>query len=516
VRVALQSLRFTCPYNGAMAMPLALYSVAQVRAFEARAVRELGVASYTLMQRAGLAALGGLRAHWPTARRLLVVTGGGNNGGDGFVLARCALAAGLAVRVLAVLPVAQLRGDARRAADDYLAAGGELGAFTAEALAQADVLVDALLGIGAATTLRPPLPAVIAAVNASGLPVLALDLPSGLQGDTGAVLGAAVRAELTVTFVAAKAGLCLGAGPDHAGEVICDTLELPLPADALPDWECLAEHDVARALPRRARDTHKGDFGRLLVIGGGAGMPGAPRLAGEAALRCGAGLVTVATAPENLGAVLGARPELIGIAAHSAADLQGALAAASVVAIGPGLGTGAWARALYRAALACGKPLLLDADALNLLAADLAAGTAPVLPPGTILTPHPGEAARLLGHGSNAQVQADRPAALRAQVARTGAIVVLKGAGTLLGAPARTPAICMRGNPGMAAPGMGDVLSGAIAGILAQCHEPWWAARAGVQVHALAGDSLAHRGARRGMLALELAVQLTHTINATA
>jgi NAD(P)H-hydrate epimerase len=495
-----------------MAMPQALYSVAQVRAFDARASSELGVPGYTLMRRAGEGALRALRARWPTAQRLCVATGGGNNGGDGYVLARFARAAGLEATVLALLPVAGLKGDARRAADDYLASGGEVRDFSAAALAGADVLVDALLGTGPDAPLRAPFPAAIAALNASGLPILALDLPSGLQGDTGAVLGGAVRAELTITFVASKAGLYLGDGPEYAGRVLCDDLDLPLPADARPAWECLDAHDVERALPRRRRDTHKGDFGSLLLVGGGPGMPGAPRLAGEAALRCGAGLVTVAAAPESLAAVLAARPELIGVAATGADALQAALAAATVVAVGPGLGTGAWARALYAAALAGGKPLVLDADALNLLAADLAAGQAMGLPAGTILTPHPGEAGRLLGTTA-AAVQADRPAALQALVARTGAIVVLKGAGTLLGGPGRTSAVCTRGNPGMAAPGMGDVLTGAIAGILAQCRDPWLAARAGVHAHALAGDTLARGGAGRGLLALELAEQLAHCIN---
>jgi len=241
-------------------------------------------------------------------------------------------------------------------------------------------------------------------------------------------------------------------------------------------------------------------------------MPGALRLAGEAALRVGAGLVTVATAPGNVATVLAQRPELIGLAAADAGALRAVLAQSNVVAAGPGLGTDAWARSLYEAVLASGKPLVLDADALNLLAADIAQGRATVLPPGTILTPHPGEAARLLGI-ETAAVQADRPAALAALVARTGAVVVLKGAGTLLGAPDRIPAICTRGNPGMAAPGMGDVLTGAIAGILGQCRDPWLAARAGVQVHALAGDSLARGGLGRGLLALDLAAQLSQTVN---
>jgi NAD(P)H-hydrate epimerase len=271
--------------------------------------------------------------------------------------------------------------------------------------------------------------------------------------------------------------------------------------------ERLEEEDIARALPRRARAAHKGDFGRVLIVGGGAGMAGAVRIAGEACLRCGAGRVTIATAPDNQLAVLAGRPELICEATHVAEDLDPLLADATVVAIGPGLGTTAWSRALLVRTLACGKPLVVDADALNLLAESLTK-----LPPGAVVTPHPGEAARLLQCDSNA-VQTDRHAALRRLIERTGAIVVLKGAGTLIGAAQRVPALCTRGNPGMAAPGMGDALTGAIAGILAQCRDPWLAARAGVMAHALAGDDLARQGGGRGMLALELAETLTRWVN---
>ncbi len=236
-------------------------------------------------------------------------------------------------------------------------------------------------------------------------------------------------------------------------------------------------------------------------------MAGAVRLAGEACLRSGAGLVTIATAPEHVVAIVAGRPELICQGVRSADELAAPLAAASVVAIGPGLGTGEWSRALFDAALACAKPLIMDADALNLLAM-----TGQRVPGDTILTPHPGEAARLLDRKS-AQVQSDRREALQRLIERTGALVVLKGAGTLIGAPNRVPALCTRGNPGMAAPGMGDVLTGAIAGILAQCRDPWLAARAGVMAHALAGDDLARQGSGRGMLALELAETLTRWVN---
>jgi hydroxyethylthiazole kinase-like uncharacterized protein yjeF len=260
-------------------------------------------------------------------------------------------------------------------------------------------------------------------------------------------------------------------------------------------------------LPRRAREANKGDFGRVLIVGGGTGMPGAVRLAGESCLRAGAGLVTVATARENINAIVAGRPELIVHAVDDAAELGPLLTAASVVAVGPGLGQSDWAAAMFERVLRSGKPLVIDADALNLLSR-----MGQPAPSGSVLTPHPGEAGRLLGSSASA-VQADRLAALQALTRRhAGSVIVLKGAGTLIGIEDQIPGICERGNPAMAAAGMGDVLTGAIVGILAQCRDPWRAACAGVLAHAMAGDELA-RDRNRGILALELAEALAHWVS---
>ncbi len=496
-----------------MSSPSLLYSSEQVRALDAYAI-EHGTSGYTLMKRAAEAALRALRSRWPTAMSLAVVTGGGNNGGDGYVLARFAQAAGLSATVLAVVPPESLRGDARTAYDDFQSSEGQVASFSAARLAHCDVIVDALLGTGLTSAVRAPVADAIAAINAAGRPVFALDLPSGLNADSGAVMGVAVRADCTISFVALKTGLFLGDGPEYAGRLLFDDLEvLPPPESRFrPRLERLSDHDIALALPPRRRQANKGEFGRVLIVGGGAGMPGAVRLAGEACLRVGAGLVSVATVPENLPAIAAGRPELIVHALTDAAQLPEPLGAADVVAIGPGLGRSLWARALLARVLACGKPLVIDADALNLLAEEQL-----VAPAGAVLTPHPGEAARLLGIGTEA-LQADRMSALARLAARhPGAVIVLKGAGTLIGATngrasGPIPVICERGNPGMAAAGMGDVLTGAIAGILAQCRDPWLAARAGVMAHALAGDELA-RDRERGILALELAEALTQCVN---
>ena len=490
-----------------MALPIAWYSGAQVRALDAYAIEALGVPAYTLMKRAGEAALRHLRSRWPKAHRIAVVCGGGNNGGDGYVLARFAQAAGLTVTVLAASEPEELRGAARQAFEDFRANGARAQPFAASLLGEGEIVVDALLGTGLHGEVRAEYAAAIRAINLSGRPVFALDVPSGLDSDAGMALGEAVRADCTVTFVGLKTGLLVGEGPEYAGTVVFDDLEvIPPPGEFLPRLTRIVESEIHAALPRRHRAAHKGDFGRVLIVGSGSGMPGATRLAGEACLRVGAGLTTVAAAPENVAAIASGRPELICIALTDGQALAEALSRADVVAIGPGLGRTAWARAAFDAVLKSQKPLVVDADALNLLA------EAEVPPRDDwILTPHPGEAARLLA-ATTEQIQRDRLAALDRLLARFRGTIVLKGAGTLVGATGRTPGVCERGNPGMATAGSGDVLTGAIAGILAQCRDPWAAARVGVLVHAMAGDAAARVG-ERGVLASDLARELHHAVN---
>jgi NAD(P)H-hydrate epimerase len=498
-----------------MNRPTAIYSAAQVRALDAWEIEKRRVPGFTLMTRAAEGALKILRARWPQAKRVAVVCGAGNNGGDGYVLARLARLAGLEALVLAAAPPDKLSGDARRAMEEWLA-GGSAHPFVADALSGSDVIVDGLLGIGLTGAPRPETLAVIRAINAAKRPVLALDIPSGVNADSGAVAEAAVRADVTVSFVALKSGLFLGAGPEHAGVVLLDDLGVVAPnaPQFVPLMRRIDESELASSLPRRARESHKGTHGRVLIIGGGAGMPGALRLAGEAALRVGAGLVTVAGAPDNLVAVTATRPELIYLPVSSGTHLDEAIQACDVLAIGPGLGTGDWARRLWAQVRSARIPAVVDADALNLLAAN--PGN---LPENWIITPHPGEAARLLGVDTGA-VQADRLGAARELHSKYGAVAVLKGAGTLVcsgsagtqGPAASELAICDRGNPGMATAGMGDVLTGVIAGLRAQCGDSTEAARLGVLVHALAGDSAA-QGGQRGLIASDVIAELRGWVN---
>jgi ADP-dependent NAD(P)H-hydrate dehydratase / NAD(P)H-hydrate epimerase len=495
-----------------MSRPTAIYTAAQVRALDTFEIEKRRVPGFTLMTRAAEAALKLLRDRWPQAKRVAVVCGAGNNGGDGYVLARLAQAAGLEALVLAATPPDRLTGDARRAQEEWLAAGGHAHPFAAHALSGSDLIVDGLLGIGLTRAPRPESLAVIRAINAARRPVLALDIPSGVDADTGAVHETAVRADITLSFVGFKSGLFLGAGPEYAGLVLLDDLGIVAPAQPqfTPLLRRIDEADIAVSLPRRPREAHKGTSGRVLVVGGGHGMPGALRLAGFAALRAGAGLVTVAGVPENLVAVTAAHPELIYLPTSSTASLEEPIRAADVLAIGPGLTQGEWAQRLWAQALAVtGITAVVDADALNLLA------TRPVkLPPDWIMTPHPGEAARLLGV-QTADVQRDRLGAVRELVTRYGAVAVLKGAGTLVASATGKGIetfICERGNPGMATAGMGDVLTGVIAGLRAQIPDSARAARLGVLVHALAGDSAA-QGGQRGLVASDLLAELRGWVN---
>lgn len=467
-----------------------------------------GTTGYTLMRRAGAAACRLLLQRWPEARHVAVLCGSGNNGGDGLVLAQLLKEAGRGVAVVSCGNMAELPAEAAQAWADLRASGVEVFPFgdegTAARLRASDVVVDALLGIGVRSPLRPEALAVIKAMGASGRPVLALDLPSGLDPDLGISLPA-VQATATLTFLALKQGLYLGDGPQRRGELYFDSLGIDAAVHEPPSLRRIGALDLAPFAAPRPREGHKAQFGRVLIVGGGQGMPGAVRLAGEAALRVGAGLVTVATLAAHQPVVVGSRPELMCQAIDDAASLADLLPAFDVIAVGPGLGTGEWSRLVLWTVLTHCRPeqgLVVDADALNLLA--MLEGL--LRHPDWILTPHPGEAARLLG-GTTADVQADRPAALAALVSRWGGVVALKGAGTLVGQKGQTPLLCDLGNPGMAVPGMGDVLTGAICGLLAQHRESLPAAVAGVYLHARAGDLCARDG-ERGILALEVASQL--------
>ena len=486
-----------------MSTPLPLYDVAALRAIEARATASSGD-ECALMERAGAAAWRELLARWPQAQRIAVACGPGNNGGDGYVLARHALESGREVHVL------QLQGPrtdpAQHACEEFARAGGgfETGPVDFSSM---DVVVDALFGIGLSRAPEGEAAAWIEAINASAAPVLAIDVPSGVDSDRGSVPGIAIRAECTLECIAPKAGLRTGAALDHAGALSLATLEVPASAfeGIVPAAEWFDAGCLAALLPRRRRDSHKGDNGRVLCIGGDQGMGGAVLLCAEAALRAGAGLVRVATRKAHVAPLLARCPEAMAASVEDAEALAPMLGQADIVALGPGLGREAWGRMLFSAAIPAGKPLVVDADALNLLA------QAPRTLPDAVLTPHPGEAARLLGR-SNAEVQRDRIVAAKELAERFDAVVVLKGAGSVVAAPKRVPRIIGAGNPGMAVGGMGDVLTGVVAALLAQGLQAFDAASAGALLHAVAGDVAAGDG-ERGLLARDVLSQLRRVAN---
>lgn len=485
-----------------------LYRAEQVRQGEQLAASKAGVAMYQLMERAGQAAYACLRQRWPEVQRLLVLCGKGNNAGDGYVLARLAIEDGLDVELFQLAEVSELSEDASRAHKSWQQAGGQPQPDLASGLKHAELVVDALLGTGLRGEVREPFGSVFDAVNHSPSPVLAIDIPSGLDADRGLALGRAIRADATVTFVGRKIGMVTGQARELVGQLVFDDLGIGAQFSALqPAAGHLINSDVYRAqLKPRHRCRHKGDFGKLIVVGGERGMPGSVRLAAEAALRTGAGLLMVVTRPGHAAVLLSGRPELMVLEADEADDLvQARMEWADALVVGPGLGRNAWGQDLLQTALAAQKPLLLDADGLNLLAEmDTTARQ------DWILTPHPGEAARLLGCAVST-VERDRFAAVEALQQKYGGTIVLKGAGTLVYDGRRT-VVNDSGNPGMASGGMGDTLSGIIGILLAQGLAPFDAASLGICLHGEAADMAARHG-ERGLLASDLFEYLRHKVN---
>jgi len=492
-------------------LPVNIYSVAAVREIDRIAIEDKGIPAYTLMKRAGAAAVSAARSHYPNAERWQVICGAGNNGGDGYVVARLAAQNGIAVSALALVDPALLQGDAATAYTDFAAEGGVVMPWAGELDVEADLLVDAILGSGLERDVAGVFADAVSAINAHPAKVHAMDIATGINGDTGAVMGVAVIASLTTTFVGLKSGLFLGVGPNYCGEITFSDLGIDDACRALVPAVYRRPDDglLASSLPARLRGAHKGDFGHVLVVGGGPGMSGAARLCGEAALRAGAGRVSVATHPDHAALISAARPELMSHGVSGAADLQTLLGKADVIAFGPGLGQSDWARDVFTVVAEAGQATVWDADGLNWLA------TAPDARDNRVITPHPGEAATLL-ETDTASIQSDRPAALCALADKYGGIVVLKGAGSLISddkGASGTPFVCTSGNPGMAAPGMGDVLTGIIAALVAQGLSLSVAAAAGVELHARAGDLVAASNGQRGMLASDLIDALPRVVN---
>lgn len=486
-------------------LPNNLYTSEQTRELDRITIEEFDVSGTVLMERAGKVAFDILKQHWADAKHLCVVCGTGNNGGDGFVVARLAYEHGLQVEVFVVGDSTKIKGNALAAKQRLEGCGVNVQVYGNGKLPLADMVVDAIFGTGLKEAASGDAVHAITAINQHGTPVLAMDIPSGLIADTGDAHGEVVKADVTVSFIGLNQGLLTAKGPDCCGELIFDDLQIPSSAEHKVPTS-VKRLDVPHTLfKKRDKESHKGLFGHVLVVGGDVGMSGAARLACEAALRTGAGLVSLATRVAHASVMNSTRPEIMSHPAEDEDEIKPLINKSTVIAIGPGIGQSEWASTLFALCLNSEKTLIVDADALNLLAAE------PHKRDNWILTPHPGEAARLLGI-SIEEVQADRFTAVKSIAEKFGGVVILKGNGSLVYAEGNTT-LCDKGNPGMASGGMGDVLTGIITSLVAQGFSLADAANVGVHLHASAGDAAAKGAGERGLLASDLMPSIRRLIN---
>jgi NAD(P)H-hydrate epimerase len=487
-------------------LPYALYRASQVRELDRIAIEEFSIPGAELMERAGDRAYRFMHQRWPDLSEIVVVCGMGNNGGDGYVVARLASQAGLRVRIMQLGDAQRLKGDALVMAESWRALGQAIEPFGD--LGHPDLIVDAILGTGLEREVVGDWASAIEQINRHRAEVLAIDIPSGLHADSGRIMGCAIEAAATISFIGLKQGMFTGRGPDCCGEIRFDALEVPAKVYARQLLACkrIDWRKRSNLVAPRKRSAHKGDFGHLLVVAGDRGYAGAARLAAEAAARSGAGLVTLATHPDHAHCLNLGRPELMVRGVTATREIEQLMQRANALVLGPGLGRDAWGSMAFGAASSSRLPTLIDADGLYWLAQEPRHGEQ------WILTPHPGEASRLLGCDTPT-VEQDRFAACENIQKRYGGTVVLKGAGTLVSdGSTQPPALCSDGNPGMATGGSGDVLSGIIGAFIAQGYALREAAELGVCLHAAAGDRAAAEG-EIGLLASDLLGEIRGLLN---
>ena len=492
--------------ENAHSLPHSVWPAQALRQLETEGADNLGITLYELMLRAGNAVFDTVRQQWPHARHWLILCGQGNNGGDGYVIARLAQAAGYQVTLLACDGNHPLPEEAQSARDGWLEAGGEIHAADAVWPEQVEIIIDALLGTGLNRAPAAPYDRLIEKANRHPAPIFSVDMPSGLVAANGSAPGVVIEAAATLALVALKPGLITGKARDYVGQLHYHALGLEgwLSGQQAP----MTRYDapaLTRWLKPRRPTSHKGDQGRLLVVGGDRGTAGAIRMTAEAALRSGAGLVRVLTHKDNIVPILSARPEIM-VDELTDEALQQQLEWADAIVIGPGLGQKEWGKKALSRVENSQKPMLWDADALNLLAFN------PDKRQNRIITPHPGEAARLLNL-KTAEVESDRLLAAQRLVKRYGGVVVLKGAGTIIASESGEMAFADVGNAGMASGGMGDVLSGIIGALCGQHLTLYDAACAGCVVHGATADAVAARYGTRGMLATDLFSELYQFVN---
>ena len=486
--------------------------------FDAKSVAQLdrtvidthGVPGIVLMKRAGRAALSELLDTFGVPTSLTIFCGSGNNAGDGYIVGALAAAKNIPVQIVEL--ATKLSADASKAKQFAQQAGVNFADFSQVTEVTSGVIVDGLLGTGFDGDLRQPYIDAIQLINASGLPVLALDIPSGLHADTGHVADVAVKADLTVTFIGAKQGLFSAQGPAVCGDITYDSLDVPgqVFEQVTATAKLLDLFELMDCLPPLSIDGHKNLRGHAMVIGGDQGFGGAAILAAEACLQIGAGVTSLATRPEHIAPMLVRQPEVMACPVVSGQELEPLLSRPNVLVVGPGLGRSPWSEQLLQKAVAAGLPMVLDADGLNILAD----GRVVPNPDGSqwVLTPHAGEAARLLGV-SVAEVQADRYGAVRLLQEKYSGVVLLKGPGTLIAGPDKITQVCTYGNPAMATAGMGDILSGIIGGLMAQGCDAQTATELGCCLHSSAADLTAQEQGSRGLVASDLLPRIRSLLN---
>ena len=479
-----------------------LYSCDQVRTLDRLAIDRDNISGLQLMQRAGMVVFKHILQYY-RKHAVTVFCGSGNNGGDGYVIAMLAKEKGIAVQLIHLKQPRQLKGDAKRAYEIANEAGVPMADFSPEMVLEDCVIVDALLGTGLKGSVKRTYRDAIELINNSNLTVVAVDLPSGLNADTGDVGNICVKAQTTISFIGLKQGLFTNHGPDYCGKIVYQDLAVKSTIfdEIKPVAIKLQLSSLLRHLKPRQSSSHKNDYGHVIVVGGDYGYAGASLLAAEAALRTGAGLVSVATRQEHISTIVARRPEIMAHAVDSSKSLQTLVKKASVLIIGPGLGQSLWSRKMLNCALKADIPSILDADALNLVARDQIQLNTMNHP--YILTPHPKEAARLL-NVETVQIQKDRFSAVKKISKKFHAQVLLKGTGSLVCVSNNsTIGVCTAGNPGMATGGMGDVLSGIIGGLLAQGVNQNHCLALATCLHAEAAD-MAAKGQQRSLLPSDL------------
>jgi ADP-dependent NAD(P)H-hydrate dehydratase / NAD(P)H-hydrate epimerase len=494
-----------------------LYDKVVVRQLDQSMIQDHVSSAYELMTRASQSVLDIILERFPSIHRLIIFCGQGNNAGDGYVLARLAANKDIDIVVISLVEISQLSGDALTACQDWKQHGPISFDSSNLEIQTTDLIVDAILGTGLNRRLNGQWNETIELINQyTNTPVVAIDIPSGLDSNTGRLWGNTIKADITITFIANKLGMYTGQARDYCGEIIFSSLGVPdslyqqyASSANLLDWE-----QLHKQIKPRLASSHKGSFGNVLIIGGNSSMSGSMVLAGQAALRSGAGLVKIITHSEHTLAIQANSPELmiIGISDGDGDDfaLDSILSWADTIAIGPGLGTNQWAKTLLEKTLNylaehTQIPLVLDADALNLLAQHSDYSQQAISLDKVVMTPHPAEAARL-SNKTITQIENDRYESIKQIQHDYGASIILKGAGTLIASSSEV-SVCPYGNAGMATAGMGDCLTGILASLIAQGYSIPLASKIAVCLHAKSGDKAAKKG-QYGLIASDILLEI--------